>query len=1366
MKQKRKVKNLIPCKNKDEKLLTILLLVLSVVLCLWSASLMTFSVWAAADDDNFYMPYTWYDDRAEVLYGLEFSDPNILWEDSLDKLYMEENSLYLSPSAVMVENNTGDSDKYVNMLWWESNEVYANNITIIAWYNNIIEEWNDNSSILWWESNVITWNSQKIPAVMVWWKLNKIVDNDGDVILWGSENVIINSSNSIVLWWEHNEIESGKNVVIWWAKVKVNGVENIFVFSDSDSDFQPESSDAFYLNLANGVWLSTNSEKKWVSISGAIWFGNIDIENVHCTDENIWVELARNGCLVWCTEESKNAWKWELLDRWSLCEESCNNDYCMYKVYTGLQEVPDYTGFCLTEHIDISNATRCTTWENESYENVVFEGTLIDYETECPITGNNKCVYRCNPETHLTWDTVWWTNAVMCYKDCELPWDHTKKIRHNETVIWYNIENVKCSNDIYVFPLETEIINKPVNIYSVRNKTVNGTIYKNRDKNGKSAETCGNYDHKKTLVCLSWSLYLLNNEGKADVSTKAEAEAYKYESCNLYNYRCDTWVYSLVQQQIVENKEDAPKDGNWVVADRWTMTWERWIYKLCVDYNADPTNPTVNWEFCVTGTTSYHYQFTNCQSWYDLQSDGVCRKRCTLVGINWNSSWYMHGTILTWYQATWAMCTGACQSQQIACNDGVWRLWGWYGEENTDYLYNDCELKNRVCNTGDYNVIESIKIEFGQYSMYDSCDPYDASGKFECVKKDTVYKLVGCEEWYHTENNKYCVPNQKEEDCAQITGKYDGNGMYISGKVDIYWEWGWNTWHWTSPSECEWKCDEWYHLEGNVCVPNVKIKPCLHGEKPENSQYVDSWVIVSWIDWSWTTPRACLWSCDDGYFDIDGECKDCYYENSIFDEEHRVCINDISCEYGFGPQCETNQSWVTTCRCVKLGYCLIPDRSFSYSNRKIEPLGVYMTFYSEHSRSMIFYNNTYDWRTKPFLEDREWECVDDASKIAPNSCQFACNEWFVCNKSSDFLKSTPWCVDVRMCKRANFHWYYTWANDGYPYVGHDYWVADWKMYYDSNVNYWSFDEGENLEWCATALDTSCYSLSWLWCAWSCQPGTILAKRVTNNTYNYSYDNYRDDWFCWKKCGENEYYDSNWLCKTCGSGYVPDTWLLIGPDVNGFWIEWTWNAVQCKNTQVQCPKYYNPDGNGECVRVECGSGEYLHGYTNHYSCTVCDDEGYWEYYLDEWNDEAGAYTKCKWTCDDWWGSNWSLFWWKLYYFDKETWECKFNACFYTPLNYYLDLWTKGCKECPDGTIQDDFSEYYNNYTRCRTLIICDDSEYLTKENGEWVCKPKVHDLNCIETYWTWWAMAEINWNTQCRRCVDLNLVWNDDSQTCV
>ena len=873
MKQKRKVKSLIPHKiDKSGTLLTVLLLILSVVLCLGSASLMTVSVWAIWNDDDFNITYSWLDDKVEVLYELQFTDPETLWWEPVNELHVKNGSLYLTPNQVIFnetgvdwDDNVVDTGKYINVLWWEWNIVDADGVAIIAWYKNIVDDDSANSSVLWWDENELGWfdDENRAPSVMAWWKNNKIIKNSGDVIIWWENNQISGSSNSFILWWEGNEVDWWSNVIVWWKNVKVSGVDNVFAFSDTESDFEPESSNAFYLDLTNWVGISADSTRRWVSVSGTVWFWDVVIagsRRIPCDENNIWLEWSWDWCLVWCTEVSMNEWKWELLDRWSLCEDKCaRNSKCLYTpVDTGLDERLDYSGACITDHIYIENATRCTTWENESYKNVAFEGVLIDREEPCPTTGNNKCVFRCDPGFHLTWDIAWWSSEVMCYRDCELPWDHTKKIKHNETVTGYNIEDVYCSNDEYVFP------------YQLTPKVANA----------KSPETCGNFNHKKTLICNWWTLYILKN-GKADMWSRTEAEKYEFESCNLHNYRCNTWVYTLTPQQVMEEKEDQPKNGNRAVADRTaTLQWIRWQYKLCLDYNANPTDPTKNWESCLTGTvtpTSYHYKFERCQDWYTLY-EWVCRKKCHLTWTSNTTEWYDHATLVTWYQATSATCTEICQAEALVCNDGNWRAWTLDGEETTQYPYNYCTLKDKVCE-GRYNVEESIVNNYGQNSIYNHCDPFSGNGIFECVKQNTLYELVGCSGNYHTENghesrNKWCISNTKNVNCDKPTGKYSGSGRYIDADVEVQWQWWWNEWHWTSPAECVWECDAWYHLEGRSCVANFKTVDCKHGTIPSNSHHIDTWVIVWWINWSWEEPQACSWDCNSGYVNIDQVCEE------------------------------------------------------------------------------------------------------------------------------------------------------------------------------------------------------------------------------------------------------------------------------------------------------------------------------------------------------------------------------------------------------------------------------------------------------------------------------------------------------------
>ena len=104
MKQKRKVKSLLPYKiDRDGTMLTILLLILSLVLCLWSASLMTVSVWAADDRWNYEMVYPWIDDKVEVLYWLQISDRNRLWDEFGNQFVMliHESILMFCDESIM-----------------------------------------------------------------------------------------------------------------------------------------------------------------------------------------------------------------------------------------------------------------------------------------------------------------------------------------------------------------------------------------------------------------------------------------------------------------------------------------------------------------------------------------------------------------------------------------------------------------------------------------------------------------------------------------------------------------------------------------------------------------------------------------------------------------------------------------------------------------------------------------------------------------------------------------------------------------------------------------------------------------------------------------------------------------------------------------------------------------------------------------------------------------------------------------------------------------------------------------------------------------------------------------------------------------
>ncbi len=925
MKQKRKVKCLInEIQDRKSFVLMTLLLILSLILCLWTASLITSTVWAAGEN-NIYS-YTWLDNNKEVLYEMKFVDPSDLTE-TVNTISIQDKNLYIWPSSLVVNPISGnDIDRSVNVvktwvyshiLWWRNNKVNAENITLVAWSGNEIpSSINDNPAILWWEWNKFDtssiWpGSTSEPIVSIWWQ-NNTLNSETDfweIFIWWSGNVAYRGAT--MLWWQNNLVNQWiSSVIVWWRNVITYGnIENIFVYSNSDDDFNPKSSNAFYLNMEKWVWINTTWDFKWLSVEGAVRLQDIHGSIESCEESNLWVMISYRWCILWCTEAWANVRKWELLDGWANCKDLFeNNSHVIIEANTTSEESEEiekfeYRAQC-ANNINTSHTVLCSLRDtNVRYYNVVFESVLIDSDIPCPVWRENQCIYKCEPGFHLTWSVE--SGNLQCYRDCPLPWEPTKKIKHNETTVRYNLNQVECSNDTYVFPRWSEIINKPHRSYTIDSSNIE---FPNRVLNWISPETCTSHDHQKTLICNDWILYLMKSDWQPDFTSTGEAQNYKHASCSLREYRCNTWVYNLTQEQFRNEKEDEPKNG-WATVDRWIQEWTRWIYEVCIDYNPEPTNPAQNWSSC--SVAQYHYKFKECQPGYELRSDGVCRKECELSEINGGSSWYVHGTVVTGYQDKSVTCTWTCQSASIVCNDGNRRLWSMSGEITTGYSYNDCNLINKTCDASVFNVTGMIYNQWSGTSYYEPCESYNADGKFACTFVDTWYHLTWCHEWYHAVGGKYCVPNWEKLDCPQkplyshwirewgITLDYPWSnifsGIFVESWRYIRW-WNWqrdaiNKWGTTKyPEEkaCVWECDRGHH-EGTVnnepgCPSNI----CTW-QKPH-------WIAVhTWDDWprgnsnlpweysTWKQESElliCEWSCENGYHQSTGntcEINECLW---------------------------------------------------------------------------------------------------------------------------------------------------------------------------------------------------------------------------------------------------------------------------------------------------------------------------------------------------------------------------------------------------------------------------------------------------------------------------------------------------------
>lgn len=876
MKQKRKVKSLIPQKeNFNWGFLTALLFVLWVALCLWAASLMsTSSVWAAKLwRDISTLSYSGVDDVVEVLYNLDFAKPEDL-EKKVAKMYINNNKdFYLQtsiPLVVNAEDTIGDSLKEnqviawekSNILWWYGNRVRGSNVTIIWWNENVMESidgWSfDNSVIFWWE-NIKLRDGNGFPAIIVWWKNHQVEPGHNwiAIVWWETQQINDKGAKNVVLiWWTEIDVngENAENIVVWWKNIDVNEwINNVFVFS-SDWSFVPQSSWAFYLNVAKGLWINTQALGKWVTTNGPVKIGEVDINTV-CSTSNLgvigaWKVDSKISCLVWCSKTS--AWEvwgpWEMLDRGKDCEIACDNNpsRCSQK-HVDIPEVASYTGFCVKPGwMSLDNSSPCTPDEWGNYENAFFEAGLIDSTVDCPFGAANKCVYKCNTGYHLTWDRTNIYNSYRnknqkCFKDCNLveqlwsEWiDGDWKpiiLKHNQMVTGYNTDIAVCAR---------------TNPYDWTDRWTKGDAF---------PEHCGNNQHKKPLVCVNGEMRLANNYTSPwATSTNAKSAGYWHRYCQTAPFACDTSAekFDLSRTDITTTLDD--NVSSWQTTDRSTSNWTRGKYKLCLDYKTwanYTTAPGNEAAWCVIVQSQpyqVHYKFEWCQSGYhrsnrEWETDKyICRKECK---VDWADTSYTvrDNRTITLYKDTSKECSkdnwyDVCLEKTFTCNDGVW------DSVDTSYKYSRCKQNWRDCQWEWYNVEASVATSNMTYSKYEwACHSWKAYGtntnwtyntrwsdngypknnyvniQKPCSDGGEFYKLIGCANCHHTTNNKYCESEEnavKISDCTSSeAGKVVAGWKYKQWTSATY-NWGTMRNYWT----CEFYCNDWYYRNGSSCKKN------------------------------------------------------------------------------------------------------------------------------------------------------------------------------------------------------------------------------------------------------------------------------------------------------------------------------------------------------------------------------------------------------------------------------------------------------------------------------------------------------------------------------------------------------------------
>ena len=1369
MEQKRKVKNLISC-DRDGSFLTIVLLAIWMLFCFWSLWLMSVSfVWAA---DNVYTYSSWIDDKSEVVYRLELMD----WEgDVKSSFYIDWSGLqvYSVPWIVTGHDHEINANLYSNILWWEWNKIYSNNITILGGKDVYVSENNDNAAILWWETNsMYLWIGE--PSLLVWGKENVIEPHHNWVgIIWWRLNIIKDwSENSFIIWWEWNDIK-WYNVIVWWEGVTVDWLDNVFVFSDSA--FTPETSGAFYLNVSSWVWINTVSMEKWLEISGAIALGVIE-DDQKCDSNSLglmwFLEIGEYKCLVWCTEVSAIDGKWELFDRGSKCSAQCwLSDDCLDAEPVEIEN-DSYASYCL-DNVDTGNAVMCFPLV-DNYENVVFESSLLDSDEECPEMRENKCIFRCKPNYHLTWNIAGNDQSNLhCYVDCELPWNKNIRIAQNETVEAYNVWQVYCSNNAYVFPKDTTIINFPIVWYIVND-------YK-KIKDWTAYESCTNDDHKKTLVCNEGVLYLAEADGKTASNKKAEDYWYTGWSCSLSYYRCPT-EYSLSEDYITNVLKDPVGAAWWRNhVDRKITEWVRWRYEVCVDWDADEWNESCS---IPSGNNSYHYKFIGCQDGFIRDSsDNICKAQCA---INWKwvigwsvSRWKTinHNSVWVWYSKERVFCPETCSnvSATYTCRDG--RLF----DENDNKVF-----------------VTTVNIRHPEYSELLFGEPATKVYNYYSNNWDGFERPVGGTRIFIWWNSWVTAPSER-------TTNYDFNIVY-SGTV-------------ATIDECDTRDNSCFYRTGYDAYTNTGGNRFYHTNIETCN--IERWHEIYYWSAYWTNSDVGKWICKsngDQEFRTTS-CDPWYHMNyeGEFHEDNDVCVSDEQRKYC--PPKPDYSEWIWKAAEVHDyygwwgiwrydakdddGHWIIGWGNFTYDNNgNAISQGLTNWTYVDHwqwtwNSCRINKNKCYQSWKWPQDDDCQWKCIEGGD---PNSTY---DDFEVypegshnCRKNGVCSKTEVKCLDgwVPQNKQYDDDRGVTWECKGI-------WV--WSTTDSCHLCNDGYSWDEDKQRCVRNLDGECDES---------EPYGCVAKDLYNRTLRNTFpiSDYLHKWECrwswsWEvaychKCFENYEYDEETdtcvpmtrtaYCETGdnivwvdGDGTYPQSWI-------GDWTDGWWDVDWLGDGWYWDPAYetvFYEDGEWWLCDFDCIYGyELVDGvckpitywscgrYPKHYQCkawTGDENDQHEETRWWEWS--------CKWTpswgdascieCRAWYRlegdecvesicnhcaisgfpycfpidfnnecheTDW---WWYIntdcdpkYYWDVDEWQCKECGIW---------RWSNGTMtECEECTNKPENAHWTGNWSSNDCGRTCDEGYY--KDGNQCVA------INCDPKYYwnstAWQCIACSNW----------------------